>query len=162
MTSKESLTALYEMPGHLIRRAQQVSNALFAEECGAFDLTSVQYAAMFAIAANDGIDATRLSTLIAFDRSTLGDVLERLETKGWIVRAAGAADKRIKRLHASAEGKALLRQVAPGVRKVQQRLLEPFAAGDRVAVLAMLGQIANIPAAAPLGAAAKGKGRKSG
>ena len=32
----------YEMPGHLIRRAHQISIALFTEECAAFDLTSVQ------------------------------------------------------------------------------------------------------------------------
>ena len=40
---------LLDMPGHLIRRAQQISTALFAEECAAFDLTSVQYAALAAI-----------------------------------------------------------------------------------------------------------------
>lgn len=70
------------MPGHLIRRAQQVSIAIFAEECAGLDLTSVQYAALSAIGAHPGVDATRLSTLIAFDRSTIGDVLERLESKG--------------------------------------------------------------------------------
>ena len=57
---------LYTKPGHLIRRAHQISSALFAEECGAFDLTSVQYAALVAIRTNPGVDATRLSSLIAF------------------------------------------------------------------------------------------------
>jgi MarR family transcriptional regulator, lower aerobic nicotinate degradation pathway regulator len=59
---------LHSTPGHLIRRAQQISSALFAEECGKFDLTSVQYAALVVIKGNPDVDATRLST----DRSTIG------------------------------------------------------------------------------------------
>ena len=50
---------LHDMPGHLIRRAQQITTALFAEECGNFDLTSVHYAALVAIRANPEVDATR-------------------------------------------------------------------------------------------------------
>lgn len=75
------------MPGHLIRRAQQVSIALFAKECAALDLTSVQCAALVTIRENPGVDTMRLSRLIAFDRSTLGSVLERLEAKGWVGRS---------------------------------------------------------------------------
>ena len=69
-------------PGHLIRRAQQIAVAIFMDECAGFDLTPVQYAALAAIAANRDIDATRLSYLVALDRSTIGTVLERLEAKG--------------------------------------------------------------------------------
>jgi hypothetical protein len=57
---------------------QQISTALLAEKCGAFDVAMGQ---------NPEVDATPLSTLIAFDRSTTGDVFERLEGKGWIVRS---------------------------------------------------------------------------
>ncbi len=34
-----SLAVLYRKPGHLIRRARQISVAIFMEECAAFDLT---------------------------------------------------------------------------------------------------------------------------
>ena len=133
---------LHDMPGHLIRRAQQFSNALFAEECGGFDLTSVQYAALHAIAAQDGIDATRLSAMIAFDRSTIGDVLERLESKGWITRAASRADKRIKSVHLSKAGRQLLDDVAPAVARVQRRLLVVLPVGEQAAALAILRKLA--------------------
>src|SRR4051794_41918335 len=101
---------LYSMPGHLIRRAHQISSALFAEECGEFDLTSVQYAALVAIRDNPDVDATRLSALIAFDRSTIGDVLERLEGKGWIKRHPSPTDRRVKLLRLSPTGEDLLRR----------------------------------------------------
>lgn len=138
------MDGLYQMPGHLIRRTHQISTALFAEECGGFDLTSVQYAALAAIRANPDVDATRLSQLIAFDRSTIGGVLERLEAKGWVLRSPGTADKRVKLLRLTLEGERLLRRVEPAVRRVQQRLLEPLAPADRATVLRLLGQIAAV------------------
>jgi DNA-binding MarR family transcriptional regulator len=132
---------LYQMPGHLIRRAHQVSTALFAEECAAFGLTSVQYAALMALRANPGVDATRLSTLIAFDRSTIGDVLDRLETKGWVLRGPSPTDRRVKLLSLTAAGEAMLDQVADAVERVQQRLLEPLAPADREVIVRLLAQI---------------------
>jgi DNA-binding MarR family transcriptional regulator len=149
---------LYEMPGHLIRRAQQISTALFTDECGAFDLTSVQYAALCAIKANPNVDATRLSALIAFDRSTIGDVVERLESKGWISRRSSLQDRRIKLLRLSPAGTKLLVQVGPAVRRVQERLLAPLAPRDRAIVIRLLAQLAachNEVTPAPLRTAAQ-------
>jgi MarR family transcriptional regulator, lower aerobic nicotinate degradation pathway regulator len=138
------MDGLYAMPGHLIRRVQQISSALFAEECGNFDLTSVQYAALVAIRANPQVDATRLSALIAFDRSTLGDVLERLEAKGWVLRSASPSDKRVKLLRLSPEGARVLQRVEPAVRRVQERLLAPLAPSDRARIVRLLAQLADL------------------
>ena len=135
---------LYGMPGHLVRRAHQVSTALFSDECAAFDLTSVQYAALVAIEANPDVDATRLSALIAFDRSTIGDVLERLEAKGWITRGPAVHDRRIKLLRLSVAGAKLLRQVGPAVRRVQERLLAPLSPPDRAIIVRLLAQLAEL------------------
>ena len=70
---------------------QQIAVSIFVEECKAFDLTPVQYAALVAIHTHPGIDATRLSAVIAFDRSTLGNVIERLESKNLVERSGPAA-----------------------------------------------------------------------
>ncbi|WP_293859613.1 MarR family winged helix-turn-helix transcriptional regulator [uncultured Alsobacter sp.] len=138
------MSHIHSMPGHLIRRAQQVSNALFAEECAAFDLTSVQYAALTAIRENPGIDATRLCAVIAFDRSTIGDVLERIEAKGWIRRTPSETDRRARILTLTAAGETLLRDVEPSVQRVQQRLLEPFSKKEQATVLALLERLARM------------------
>lgn len=135
---------LYTMPGHLIRRAQQISTALFTEECAGFDLTSVQFAALTAIKANPDVDATRLSALIAFDRSTIGDVLERLEAKGWILRSPSQGDRRVKLLRITPRGSKLLRDVLPAVQRVQERLLAPLAPGDRATMIRLLADLAEL------------------
>jgi DNA-binding MarR family transcriptional regulator len=87
------------------------------------------------------VDATRLSSLIAFDRSTLGNVLERLEAKGWILRNPSPADKRVKLLRVSPEGSKILDGVKPDVRRVQQRLLEPLDPRERIEMMRLLAQL---------------------
>lgn len=135
------MSDLDSMPGHLIRRVHQISTAIFAEECAKAGLTSVQFAALTAIRENPNVDATRLSSLIAFDRSTLGNVLERLEAKGWILRGSSPHDKRIKVLRLSAAGSKVLDGVKPAVRRVQQRLLEPLEPGQRTEMIRLLEQL---------------------
>jgi DNA-binding MarR family transcriptional regulator len=138
------LKELQRQPGHLIRRAQQIAVAIFIEECAAFDLTPVQYAAMVAIQENAGIDATRLSAQIAFDRSTLGNVLERLEARGLVERYASADDKRIKLLKLTAEGRSVTRRAEEGVRSTQERILAPLAPKDRRVLLELLAQLVEL------------------
>jgi DNA-binding MarR family transcriptional regulator len=61
--------------------------------------------------------------LIAFDRSTLGQVLERLETKGLIQRTGSPHDKRVKLVKLTREGARLLAAVEPCVNRAMKRLL---------------------------------------
>jgi DNA-binding MarR family transcriptional regulator len=130
------------LPGHLIRRVHQLSTAHFAEECGS-ELTAVQYAALVTIAAHPGIDATRLSEIIFFDRSTIGDVLDRMESKGWIRREATPADRRIKLLELSPAGRGVLQEVEPGIRRVQERLLAPLTAAEARTLVRLLAKMAD-------------------
>ncbi len=136
-----SMEDVYHMPGHLIRRAQQIAVSIFLEECAPVDMTPVQYAALVIIGENPGIDATRLSALVAFDRSTLGNVLERLESKGLILRMGSADDKRVKTLRLSKTGEAALEEVEPLVLRAQERILAPLAPQDREAFMRMLSQL---------------------
>src|SRR6476646_4227835 len=106
-----TMDAVYTRPGYLFRRMQQIAVAIFVKECRAFDLTPVQYAALIAIHTHPGIDATRLSAVIAFDRSTLGNVIERLEAKKLIERKPSPEDKRVKLLYLTRAGAALLRDI---------------------------------------------------
>src|ERR1700692_4429392 len=107
-TPPVTMDAVYAAPGYLCRRMQQIAVSIFVEECRDHDLTPVQFAALVAIRNHPGIDATRLSAVIAFDRSTLGNVLERLESKDYIERKPSRDDRRIKLLHLTSKGAALL------------------------------------------------------
>lgn len=114
------------------------------EECAAFDLTPVQYAALVAIHTHPGIDATRLSAVIAFDRSTLGSVIERLEAKKLIDRKPSGEDKRVKLLYLTRSGAAALRDIMPSVAKAQARMLQPLKPADRKVLLGLLTQLVDL------------------
>lgn len=139
-----TMDAVYAAPGYLFRRMQQIAVALFMEECRAFDLTPVQYAALVAIHTHPGIDATRLSAVIAFDRSTLGSVIERLEAKKLIDRKPSPEDKRIKLLYLTKSGAAILRDIMPSVAKAQARMLQPLKPADRKVLLSLLTQLVDL------------------
>ena len=135
---------VYTKPGYLFRRMQQIAVSIFMEECKDFDLTPVQYAALVAIRTHPGLDATRLSLVIAFDRSTLGSVIERLEAKRYIERRPGATDRRVKSLHLTPAGKALLQRIREAVDRAQDRMLAPLKAVERKALMELLGRIVDL------------------
>jgi MarR family transcriptional regulator, lower aerobic nicotinate degradation pathway regulator len=138
------MDAVYTAPGYLFRRMQQIAVAIFIEECRDFDLTPVQYAALTAIRAHPGIDATRLSAVIAFDRSTLGSVIERMETKDYVERKSAPEDKRVKLLYLTKAGANLLRDILPSVERAQARMLQPLKPADRRTLLSLLEQLVDL------------------
>ncbi|WP_426536884.1 MarR family winged helix-turn-helix transcriptional regulator [Bradyrhizobium sp. McL0615] len=121
-----------EMPGHLARRFQQIAVAVFLAEVGeaGFDLTPVQYAALAAIRTNPGIDQVTLAGLIAYDRTTITGVVDRLVQKGLLVRNPSSRDRRARELQVTELGKRTLRGITPAVEAAQQTMLRGLTAKE--------------------------------
>jgi MarR family transcriptional regulator, temperature-dependent positive regulator of motility len=117
---------IYAMPGHLIRRLQQASAAIFDNEVKrtGFDLTSVQFASLTMIAAHPGLDQATLAQGIAYDRVTIGGVVDRLEQKGLIRREVAENDRRAKRLFLRPAGEDALARIRPAVQAVQESIVQ--------------------------------------
>jgi MarR family transcriptional regulator, temperature-dependent positive regulator of motility len=128
-----------EMAGHLIRRLHQQSTQVFLAQTQAagFDLTSVQFAALDAIAGQPGIDQASLAATICFDRATIGGVLDRLEAKGLVRRNVSPDDRRARVLHLTREGQKLLAAVRPVVETLQEDILSSLTRAERKAFLAL-------------------------
>lgn len=139
-----SLDTFHTRPGHLIRRLNQISQGLFQEEAGAFGLTSVQFAAMSLIRDVPGIDQVRLSGLIAFDKTTVVKVLDRLETRGLITRERSEADRRSNELHVTDEGAKLLKRVAPLLERSERRMVAPLNAVEQRKFMELLSRLVRL------------------
>ena len=63
---------IHQMPGHFIRRLEQVAVKLFFARVG-MDMTPVQFAALAAATHRPRIDQATLSALIGYDRATIGE-----------------------------------------------------------------------------------------
>ena len=148
-----SLEKFYSRPGHLIRRLNQISMALFFEETQPLDLTSVQYAALNMIQEVPGIDQASLSNMIAFDKTTIVKVLDRLVDKGLITRTRSETDRRINHLHVTPKGTGLLKEIHPMLDRSDKRILAPLSEVDQrkfMEMLSRLVQVNNIYSRAPL------------
>jgi DNA-binding MarR family transcriptional regulator len=137
------IDVIYDAPGHLIRRAQQIAVALFLEETGPFDVTPPQYAALVAIAHYPGLDQRSLANAIAIDRSTIGDLVTRLEMRGLVARTPGD-DRRTKSLTITPTGHELIERIAPHVARAQERILFGLGPSERQTFLAMLSRLVDI------------------
>jgi DNA-binding MarR family transcriptional regulator len=123
--------AIYAMPGHAIRRLQQVAVALFAEHLAGAGITPVQFAALVALRERRTLDQAGLAALIGYDRATIGGVVDRLEAKRWVVREPGRADRRVKLVSLTPAGASTLRRVTREVKAVQAAIVAPLAAAER-------------------------------
>lgn len=130
--------------GHLIRRAHQIHDTIFAQETAGFEITSPQLAALTSIAKHPGIEQTALSELIAYDCSTIGGLIDRLEAKKLVRRTVGKHDRRTRQLTLTAAGQAVLAEVLPHAARVHGRLLEPLSPQEREAFIAMLQRVVHI------------------
>jgi DNA-binding MarR family transcriptional regulator len=122
---------LEAQPGHCIRRLHQIAVALFMEETTGSAVTPVQFAAMTAVHDQPGLDQRTLAASIAFDTSTIGGVIDRLEKRGLMLRRTSPSDRRVRLLELTPEGEALLQTLVPAVLKTQERLLAPLPAEQR-------------------------------
>lgn len=133
-----SRPSLEQLPGHGIRRLQQISVAVFLQETEAYGLTPVQFAALQCVADVPDVDQRTLARLAGLDTSTITGVLDRLESRGWLQRRFSPTDRRVRTLRITEAGEALLQEAWPAVRKSQETLLKPLSAAERKEFLRML------------------------
>jgi DNA-binding MarR family transcriptional regulator len=135
-----------QAPGYLIRRAHQTSMAIFSEELGSYEVTSLQFAIMQALVDEPGSDQITVAQRVALDAATSGSVIMRLEERGWLRREASPTDKRRKLLWLTPEGEKMAMEMKKPARKVQQRLLGNLSDAEREQFIAMLKRISDIEA----------------
>lgn len=121
---------LHERPGFLIRRAQQVSEAIFREECRATETTPTQFGVLFTLAKAGSIDQIALAKLVSMDRSTAGLVVGLLTSRGLIDRSSHPLDGRKILLTLTAAGRDLLKRLRAPTESARQRLLSAFRAAE--------------------------------
>jgi DNA-binding MarR family transcriptional regulator len=133
-----------QAPGYLIRRAHQTSMAIFSEELGSFEVTSVQFAILQALLDEPGADQITIAQRVALDAATSGSVILRLEERGWLRREPSPTDKRRKLLWLTSEGETQALAMKKHAKKVQQRLLESLSEAEQLQFVALLKRISQI------------------
>lgn len=142
---------LYDQPGHLIRRAQQIAVSMFVDAVGT-GTTPLQYAILRTLQEKPGLDQVTLAQEIALDNSTAAEAAVRLEAKGLIVREL--LPRRQRKLLLTAEGEQLLADLVPAVHRMRKSMLanlEPDEQQDFMRLLRKFVQLNNDQSRAPRG-----------
>jgi DNA-binding MarR family transcriptional regulator len=129
---------LEALPGHHIRRLQQIAVAIFLQETDKHGVTPVQYAALHQVGIAPGIDQRTLARSIGLDTSTIAGVIDRLEARGLMQRSASPEDRRVRLLSLTRAGQDLLKAIEPDMLKAQERILAPLPARERSEFMRML------------------------
>ena len=141
--------ALTQSPSHVLHRAQQLAADRFAALMGDKGVTLRQFAVLAAIAEQPGRSQTDLVLATGVDRSTLADMIARMEKRGWLIRVTAAKDARANAVTLAAGGRAALAAAAPHARAADEALLESLPRGDRATLLSMLAKLSEAADAKP-------------
>jgi DNA-binding MarR family transcriptional regulator len=126
---------------HLLHRAGQCAEVLFANETGKAELTPRQYAVLACVAHNPDVSQTGLVEQTGVDRSTLADIVRRLVKKGLLHRKRTRRDARMYAVRLTPKGQNLLGSVKPLAAKVDQRILSALRSEQRSGFIAALAEI---------------------
>lgn len=107
--------------GHLLRRAQQVHVAAWTRLVSA-EISTVQYAILVVLDRRGELSQRELGDEVDLDRSTIADLVARMERHGLVLRHRDPRDGRRKTVCLTEHGRAERRRLRPLVERVEEEL----------------------------------------
>ena len=121
-----SLARLYARPGFLLRRAHQISAAVFEDACKDLGLTPAQFGVLTVLQAHPGLGQSSLARALGFDKVTVLRVLRGLESRGLVTREPAVDNRRNVSVALTAEGEKVLQQAQKPAERAYKRLMAPL------------------------------------
>src|SRR5512133_103698 len=137
----DSLARLYARPGFLLRRAHQISAAVFEDECRELGLTPAQFGVLTVVSAHPGMGQSSLARALGFDKVTVLRVLRGLEERGLVARSPAPDNKRNVCVALTRAGNAMLKRAQKPAERAYERLLAPLDKTRQGQLLELLQQL---------------------
>jgi DNA-binding MarR family transcriptional regulator len=147
-------------PSHLLHRAQQVAADMHNRAFGANGLTQRQVAVLATIFQHSGVSQSELVAKTGIDRSTLAEMVARMETRGLLLREKSPTDNRAKTVKLSAIGQEAILAAIPDLEAIDQAMLAHLPSSKRAILIELLTNIV-LPAPSKSSKAAKQSALKS-
>ena len=138
-----SRTSLYVAPGHLIRRAQQRHWSLWGQTVGT-EVTSVQYGVLLGLHDSPAVGQVKIGSLASIDKSSIAEVLRRLDRRGLLEREPDPADGRRNLVAITPTGVQVVEELAPRVLEVQRLLFAPLDPAERTRFTTLMSKVCRI------------------
>jgi len=127
----------------LLHRAEQLAADRFTQLVGD-SVTLRQFAVLAAIAESPGLSQSDLVRATGVDRSTMADMMTRMEKRGWVTRAASTVDARAHAVRLAAAGVTILAAATHHARAADAAILDALPRTKRRAFLNTLNKLAKV------------------
>jgi MarR family transcriptional regulator, temperature-dependent positive regulator of motility len=128
-----------------LRRALQFHGALWQREVST-EVSSVAYGVLLVLWHAPGIGQRELGQLAQLDKSTLAELLKRLEQSGFISTCRDESDRRRKSVTLEDAGVNLLQELMPGALRVNELMAEALDPKEAAQLDALLDKLLASPA----------------
>lgn len=130
--------------GYHLRKAQQAMFKSFSAALDGEDISPGQLGVLLMVAANPGVNQTRVGAAMGIDRSTLVAVLDRLEARSMIERAPSPTDRRSHALMLTAEGSRYVEELMSRVEAHENDLAGDLSGPERRTLIGLLRRLKGV------------------
>ncbi len=108
--------------GYLMRQAYQALRMAMHDELRALGITAPQYAVLSVADAEPGLSGVDLATDSMLTAQSTNEIVLLLERAGLLERRQDDRDRRLRRIHVTDAGRAVLARARPAVHAVEDRM----------------------------------------
>src|SRR4030095_9529478 len=113
-------------PIHLLHRASQRADGLFAGQIHPSDLTPRQFVVLQAVANKNGLSPTDIMAVTGIDRSSTAELVRTLVTNGLLKRRRTRRDARVYAVRITSSGRQMLEAGMAATRAAEEELPLPL------------------------------------
>ena len=135
------LSVLDDLAGYFVRMVQLRMFQLFHARFGVSGLSPGLYCVLAVVAANPGVRAGALSDTLLIKRSNMTKLVDALERRGLVRRAASHVDRRSVELSLTPAGHRLIAAIKPDILEHENFALSPLSIHERRVFMGLLGKL---------------------
>ena len=117
--------------GFLLNDVARLMRTAYDRRIRKLGLTRAQWWVLTHLYRSNGVSQTELAETLEIEKPTLGRLLDRLETKGWVKREHDAKDRRVWRVHLTEEVEPALRTMRAIAKELRRDALNGISAAER-------------------------------
>ena len=144
-TNQIDMALLPSLIGFNLRWAQVAVFNDFNHKIGELVISPPQFGTLILIEANPGISQSAIASTLRFDRSTLVQIIDRLEDRGFVVRKLAANDRRSHALHLTPLGQTTLAKLKTIVWAHEEHMSRSLSDEERQTLIKFLVRIHQTP-----------------
>lgn len=99
--------------GYTITDVGRLLRTVFERRVRTFGLTRAQWLVVARVHRRPGLNQSEVADLLEIEKAPAGRLIDRMQAKGWLERRDDSSDRRVNRLHLTAEGERLHAAIWP-------------------------------------------------